>query len=76
MMLHLKASKGGGWSDKDLERAIRKAIILPITIDRIMHNLKNYTGVSLNNLEISPYSPLAFSHGEVTLALIYWFTNH
>ena len=46
-MLHLKASKGGGWSYKYLERAIKQAIIIPITIDSMMHNLSNYAGVSL-----------------------------
>ena len=47
VMLHLKASKGCGWSDKDLERAIKQFIIVPITIDSMVHNLNNYTGVSL-----------------------------
>ena len=46
-MLHLKASKWGVWSDKDLKRAIKQAIIIPITIDIMMHNLNNYAGVSL-----------------------------
>ena len=47
MMLHLKASKGVGWSYKDLEISIKQAIIIPITIDSMMHNKKNYAGISL-----------------------------
>ena len=46
-MLHLKASKWGGWSDKDIERAIKQSIIIPITIGSMIHNLKKYAGVSL-----------------------------
>ena len=47
MMLHLKASKGGGWSDTDTERETKQAIIIPITIDSMMHNLNNYACISL-----------------------------
>ena len=47
MMLNLKASKGGGWSDKYFERGTKQAITIPITIDSMMHNLNNYAGVSL-----------------------------
>ena len=47
MMLNLKASKGGGWSDEYLERSIKQSINTPITIDSMMHNLNNYAGVSL-----------------------------
>ena len=47
MMLHLKASKGVGWSYKDIEISIKQAIIIPITIDSMMHNKNNYAGISL-----------------------------
>ena len=47
MLIHLMASKGVGWSEKDLERAIKQAIIIPLTTDSMMHNLNNYVGVIL-----------------------------
>ena len=46
MMLHLKASKGAGWSDKDLEKATNQAITIPSTVDSMLHNLNNYAATS------------------------------
>ena len=45
-MLHLKASKGGGWSDKDLEKAVHQAIGSPTTIDGMLHNLHNLASLA------------------------------
>ena len=41
MILHLKADKGGLWSDKDLEKVLHQAIAIPAMIDSMMHNLDN-----------------------------------
>lgn len=46
-MIHLKASKGEGWSDKYVERAIKQVIIIPVSINSMMYNLNNYSGISL-----------------------------
>ena len=46
MILHLKAEKGGGWSDKDLDKALRQAIAIPTTIDGMLHNISNFTAAS------------------------------
>ena len=46
MMLHLKASKGAGWSDKDLDQATNQTIIIPSTIDSMLHNLNNYAATA------------------------------
>ena len=46
MVLHLKSKKGSGWSDKDLERATNQSIILPTTVDSMIHNINNYAAAS------------------------------
>ena len=42
MMLHLKASKGAGWSDQDLEKVAHQAIGCPTSVNGMLHNLHNY----------------------------------
>ena len=39
MLIHLKASKGGGWSEKYLNRAVCQVISTPLAGDAIIHNL-------------------------------------
>ena len=46
MMLHLKASKGAGWSGRDLEKATNQAITIPSSIDSMLHNLNNYAATA------------------------------
>jgi len=46
MMLHLKASKGSGWSDQDLEKAIHQAIGCATTIDGMLHTLYNLSSAA------------------------------
>ena len=46
MMLHLKAKKGGGWSDKDLEKACRQVIVIPLTVDAMVHTLHNFAAAA------------------------------
>lgn len=45
-MIHLKASKDSGWSDKDLEKATNQAIAIPDYIDNMLHNLNTYGAIS------------------------------
>ena len=45
-MLHLKASKDTGWSNKDLENATNQAINIPDSIDIMLHNINDYGAVS------------------------------
>ena len=46
MILHLKAEKGGGWSDKYLENVLHQAITIPERIDDMIHNLHNIASAS------------------------------
>ena len=46
MILHLKAERGGGWSDKDLEKVLHQAITIPERIDDMIHNLHNIASAS------------------------------
>jgi len=46
MMLHLKASKGAGWSDRDLEKAVHQAIAVPKEVDGMLHNINNLASSS------------------------------
>ena len=46
MILHLKNEKGGGWSDKDLEKLPHQAITIPERIEDMMHNLHNIASAS------------------------------
>ena len=46
MILHLKAEKGGGWSDKYLEKVIHQAITIPERIYDMIHNLHNIASAS------------------------------
>ena len=46
MVLHRKAEKGGGWSEKELERALKQAIAIPTTVDSMIHSIHNFTSAS------------------------------
>ena len=46
MLLHLKADKGNGWSDKDLDKVLHQAITIPTTINSMLHNLHNLASAS------------------------------
>ena len=46
MVLHLKAEKGGGWSDKELERALKQAITIPTRVDSMIHSIHNFASAS------------------------------
>ena len=46
MMLHLKAKKGGDWSDKNLDHVIHQAISIPLIIDATVHTLHNFSAAS------------------------------
>ena len=46
MLLLLKADKGNGWSDKDLEKVLHQAITIPTTIDSMLHSLHNFASAS------------------------------
>ena len=46
MILHLKAEKGGGWSDIDLGKALCQAIVIPFTINSMLHSIHNFASAS------------------------------
>ena len=46
MLLHLKADKGSGWSDKDLDKVLQQAIIIPSSIDSMLHSIHNMAAAS------------------------------
>ena len=46
MILHLKAEKGNGWSDKDLEKALKQTIAIPSTIDGMLHSIHYFTAAA------------------------------
>ena len=46
MLLHLKSKKGTGWSEKDLEKATNQSIIIPTTVDSMIHNIHNLAAAS------------------------------
>ena len=41
MVLHLKAEKGSGWSEKDLDKVLSQVTIIPDTVDGMIHNIHN-----------------------------------
>ena len=46
MILQLKASQGKGWSEIDLQNALKQGIITPNDIHEFGHQLKNFWGLS------------------------------
>ena len=46
MILQLKASQGKGWSELDLQNALKQGIIAPNDIHEFGHQLKNFWGLS------------------------------
>ena len=46
MILNKKFEKGGGWSDKDLEKVLHQAIAIPALIGNMMHNIHNLASAS------------------------------
>ena len=46
MLLHLKANKGSGWSDKDLDKVLQQAIIIPSSVDSMLHSIHNMAAAS------------------------------
>ena len=46
MLLDLKAKKGVGWSEKDLEKATNQSITIPTTVDSMIHNIHNLAAAS------------------------------
>ena len=46
MVLHLKAEKGAGWSDKELNTILNQVIIVPDEVDKMIHNIHNTAAVS------------------------------
>ena len=45
-MLYLKAKKGGGWSNKDLNRTFCQAISIPLAVDAMVYTLHNFSAAA------------------------------
>ena len=56
MMLHLKAKKSGGWSDKGLDHTVFQAMSIQITVDSMVHTLHNFYAAA--EIFFGPYSLL------------------
>ena len=70
MILSLKAEKGGGCSDTDLEKVLHQNITIPERIDDMMHNKKNIASASalffgktsLLTVDLKSWQPEIFSN--------------